>query len=320
MRIHLFVFQLTVLALCALTACADTAPTRAPLRAGLATATPRDLGAFVFGTATPTRTPTATGTPGPSPTPTLTPTPVNRDTLKGLILFPSSRPAPQTEPAVARFMRGARQVIWKFDPATGKVEPCDPPAPTPTPTPAGTPTRALNLPSLQEVTAVRVSHCETAYTEMRRDQTFSADKVFEVFVGNDTNAGHPQIFVLNHQTNARMQVTKFGAHAISFDPVFAPDGYHIAFIANNEGPEDLWTITRDGTELKRVTRLPGQGWSNWEWIKKPTWSPDGTQIAFWSNKVSGARQIWIVRADGTNLRTVSADPRPAEDWDPVWIR
>lgn len=49
----------------------------------------------------------------------------------------------------------------------------------------------------------------------------------------------------------------------------------------------------------------------------PTWSPDGSQIAFVSNR-SGSPEIWAVNVDGTNLRQLSTGNVLARY--PVWRR
>jgi len=328
-----------------LTACASSADesgsTPRAVRALRPTATPRavgnfDLGnAWLYGTPTPTVSPTPTGTPGPSPTATVTPTPVNGETLKGKLLFLSSRPFPAAyapaAPPPGRLLNpdllanwGGSVVapVWQFDPADYRVTPCDPPVATPTAYPAGQPTPATLFSDLGNVLNQprRASACQAVYDAARQAQLLSADKRFEVYVGADPNGGRPQIFVIDHTDQTKKMVTRFGA-GVSYDPAFAPDGYRIAFISQETGQDNLYVVTRDGTEFKRLTRLAGQAWTTtWEWIKRPTWSADGTQLAFWSNRVSGARQIWIVNADGTNLHSISADPRPSEDWDPVWVR
>ena len=259
-------------------------------------------------TATPAFTPTAL----PTLTPAATVPPINQQSLKGQILFLSNRVPPWGSP------------IWKFDPATGQVAPCEssvpnvPGAVEPIPTQPHTATTPAVLP-IGEFLAQWGLPCQQVYVQALQDQTFSPNRVYEAFVGNDPNGGQPQIFVLDHSDGARVMVTRFGS-GIAYAPAFAPDGYHIAFIWQENGQDNLYTITRDGANLKRVARLPSQDWATWEWIKQPTWSPDGKQIAFWSNKATGTRQIWVINADGSNLHSISSAPRPFEDWDPVWIR
>ncbi len=57
--------------------------------------------------------------------------------------------------------------------------------------------------------------------------------------------------------------------------------------------EDVWTIDADGTGLKQLTNSPGFDFD-------PSWSPDGTQIAFNSN-LTGDHIMYIAQADGSNV-------------------
>jgi hypothetical protein len=49
-----------------------------------------------------------------------------------------------------------------------------------------------------------------------------------------------------------------------FDPVWSPDGRHIAFVYAFEGEQDIWVINVDGTDLHRLTHL-GQS------VRYPIW-------------------------------------------------
>jgi TolB protein len=53
------------------------------------------------------------------------------------------------------------------------------------------------------------------------------------------------------------------------------------------------------------------------WDKHPTWSPDGTQIVFFSNREGNRRQLWLMNADGSGQRNISNNTY--EDWDPIWV-
>ena len=70
--------------------------------------------------------------------------------------------------------------------------------------------------------------------------------------------------------------------------------------------DDVWTIDADGTDLTRLTR------SRWPEFD-PSWSPDGTRIAFRSER-SGEPEIWLMNADGTGQRRLTAGLSPA--WSP----
>ena len=74
--------------------------------------------------------------------------------------------------------------------------------------------------------------------------------------------------------------------------------------------DDVWTIDADGTDLTRLTHSPGPDFD-------PAWSPDGTQIAFRSER-SGEPEIWVMNADGTGQHRLTRGLSPA--WSPDGLR
>lgn len=85
----------------------------------------------------------------------------------------------------------------------------------------------------------------------------------------------------------------------------------------------IFTMNADGSDVRRLTEFSYGG------AYDPAWSPDGTQIAFSSDSLSfvGAPALWLMAADGSNLRPVFRDPeapvallgsRPA--WSPDGTR
>jgi Tol biopolymer transport system component len=88
---------------------------------------------------------------------------------------------------------------------------------------------------------------------------------------------------------------------------------------------DIWTIGVDGTDPIQLTDSFGpDGW--------PSWSPDGTRIAFTSvrddcsfSDAADCRttgdegphhDVWIVNADGTGLRRVTVEFGQFVTWSP----
>jgi Tol biopolymer transport system component len=69
---------------------------------------------------------------------------------------------------------------------------------------------------------------------------------------------------------------------------------------------DVWSINADGTGLTRLTRSPAPDFD-------PTWSPDGTRIAFRSER-NGEPEIWLMNPDGSGQHRLADGLSPA--WSP----
>jgi TolB protein len=76
---------------------------------------------------------------------------------------------------------------------------------------------------------------------------------------------------------------------------------------NEHGRFDIWVINTDGSNPVMVASLSGN-------CENPTWSPDGSLIAF-TNSVGGKNNLFVVKPDGNRLRQVtkSGDVKMA-DW------
>jgi Tol biopolymer transport system component len=97
----------------------------------------------------------------------------------------------------------------------------------------------------------------------------------------------------------------------SFVGGWSPDGSKIVFQRSNpaQGANpanfEVFTINADGTGLTNVSNNPGSatvGSSD----SQPSFSPDGTRIAFQSNRL-GNPDIWVMNADGTGARPLTAN-------------
>jgi Tol biopolymer transport system component len=88
----------------------------------------------------------------------------------------------------------------------------------------------------------------------------------------------------------------------------SPDGT-LLVLASLGVVEDLWIGRVDGTSLRRLTDDPHRD-------RVPAWSPDGKEIAFYSNR-TGKYEIWAIRPDGSGLRQVSQRPGPSV-WYPFY--
>ena len=150
-----------------------------------------------------------------------------------------------------------------------------------------------------------------------------------------------------------MQITFEGSSTTAF---WSPDGTLIAHMSNRgaSGDWNLWTIpaaggtptqltvsppqlawprySPDGTLVAcataipsvppyRIWVIPAEGGaptqlSDGDWDTEPTWSPDGSQIAFTSSR-NGRFGIWVMPGEGGPATQLTSGPRRAE-MGPAW--
>ncbi|MBN1201373.1 MAG: serine/threonine-protein kinase [Anaerolineae bacterium] len=95
------------------------------------------------------------------------------------------------------------------------------------------------------------------------------------------------------------------------DTLPARGGTRIAFDSARNGDMDIFTMNADGSDLQQLTGEPGPE-------RGPSWSPDGSQIAFYG---APSRQsdydIYIINRDGSGLRNLTDSP-DEDDRYPTW--
>jgi len=95
-------------------------------------------------------------------------------------------------------------------------------------------------------------------------------------------------------------------------PALSPDGKRIVYSVDPYPVARLMVAELDGTHLLQLTDGSSPVWLG-------RWSPDGKQIAFTWREKSGASDVWVMNADGTERRQISHIPAAEGhvEW-PAW--
>ena len=83
----------------------------------------------------------------------------------------------------------------------------------------------------------------------------------------------------------------------------------IAFASNKDGNHEIYAMNADGSGVDRLTRDRGGDYS-------PSWSPDGSRIAFMSNREDFDYQIYAMNADGSGVTRLTNNR--FNDYYPSW--
>ena len=103
------------------------------------------------------------------------------------------------------------------------------------------------------------------------------------------------IDIIDLQTH---QITTVISGGINTYPALSPDGQRIAFRRIlGEMNSEVFIADANGTNQRNLTNNPAfDGW--------PSWSPDGRQVAFASNR-RGNQEIFVMTPDGGDVRLVA---------------
>lgn len=100
--------------------------------------------------------------------------------------------------------------------------------------------------------------------------------------------------------------------AFDANPVFSPNGRHIAFVSDRSGANNVWIASADGTNPRQISHDDGAGlWTS------PSWSADGEYI-YASRMVHStlAFEVFMFNKDGgKGVQITKAKPNGTESFD-----
>lgn len=133
---------------------------------------------------------------------------------------------------------------------------------------------------------------------------------------SSSHGGVEQVYAYDLASQTDTQVTHFSATAT--EPVISPDGTKVlfAYVGPGDSKLQLYIENVDGTGFKKLFQSCSNGFSEW-----PTWSPDGTKIAFISDCADpgGNSSIYMINSDGTGEQRITTSTD--DDWGEMdWQR
>jgi Tol biopolymer transport system component len=139
--------------------------------------------------------------------------------------------------------------------------------------------------------------------------SLSPDGRWLVYAG--TGARGHQIYLQSVSGQNPLDLSK-DATVDDDQPAFSPDGEHIAFRSSREGG-GIFVMGRTGEAARRVTHM---GF-------KPSWSPDGTQLAFTTENVEldpqnseTQSELWAVTVSTGETRRLNEGDAVLASWSP----
>jgi TolB protein len=112
-------------------------------------------------------------------------------------------------------------------------------------------------------------------------------------------SGQPRVYLLQIETGQRELVGNFPG--MTFAPRFSPDGQKVIMsLLRDDGNSNIFTLDLRSRNTTRLTTADAIDTS-------PSYSPDGTQITFTSDRGGGTghSQIYVMGADGSNQHRIS---------------
>lgn len=131
------------------------------------------------------------------------------------------------------------------------------------------------------------------------------------FVRRVNLTGRPDLFAMTAQGKGRIRLTR--TNVPERDPAWTPTGTHIVYAARTSphGPFRIFLARADGSgRIQLTTQAAGTA------DRAPAVSPDGTRIAFVSDRDGGFPEVYLMFADGSGV--VRLTTNALVDGNPAW--
>ncbi|MCH8284428.1 MAG: PD40 domain-containing protein [Chloroflexi bacterium] len=134
------------------------------------------------------------------------------------------------------------------------------------------------------------------------------------------SVGHPEVWVMDAGGSNQRRLTTTAVapgqeNVWSLHPSWSPDGKRLAYASTSSGRTQIWVMNADGSGQRQLTHGLGPSYPD---ANVPTWSIDGSRIAFWSGFERRFGEVWTMDPDGSDPRRVTDTPDPRNSDDPHW--
>lgn len=136
------------------------------------------------------------------------------------------------------------------------------------------------------------------------------------------------LWIVDVNTGNSTQITH-GGKWDDTQPAWSPDGRSIAFVSDRSGHAfdgsrrtDIWVVPATGGDPTRISNHSPAGWMTAGFspmYSEPTWSPDGTRVAFFAEpEEEGPKAIWIAASDGRSGAREWVPYADVNSWHLTW--
>jgi Tol biopolymer transport system component len=132
-------------------------------------------------------------------------------------------------------------------------------------------------------------------------------------MSSDGKGGFWQLYAVDLRTGERVRLTETAANERT--PKWSPDGKRIVFSSDRDGDRDIYVMDLDAWQQEGASYQPVNLTHDDDPDWQPSWSPDGTRIAFSSYRDDNW-EIYVIDADGTNPTRVTEQIE--SDYSPTW--
>ena len=138
--------------------------------------------------------------------------------------------------------------------------------------------------------------------------TFNSDRDGERMAGTIENRGSKEIYISDYDGENQRRVTT--GFSLNINSGWSPDGRSIVYTSYIRGLPNIFVSHIFQGTRDELTKNAGNNFL-------PVFSPDGTRVAFISNRdQAGNTEVYVMNTDGSNVQRLTNNP--AADTTPTW--